>query len=553
MPWVWELALQILNFVGTRNYEHDLFRNQAPFDGREHCSQLTPTTKSKVPDYFDTTLTEFAGPTQTGDAPWLAQTNAAPFTGVSYIPNTPLETQIPIPGNVENRNIFQFLANLSPYFPNPRGFGVEEYSVPAGSNVTWLNMVHRHGSRYPEATGRERTLGKKIMDAKGKFKAKGALEFLNNWQFMLGAEILVPMGKQELFNSGTLHYYQYGRLFPNNGSKIIARTTTQRRMLESAEYFLAGFFGLGWTQNATLEMVIESDDFNNTMAGYKACKNSNWEGGQNAASEWAHIYLVETHLRIKGMISGDLDWTLDDTYNAQALCAYETVALGFSQWCGLFTFEEWHGFEYSLDIGFSAGVGFQSPVGRAIGIGYVEEVLARMQHHVITSPAAQINVTLDNNTVTFPIDQALNFDFSHDANIISILTAFGLTQFSKFLPTTHTVPREFILSHLEPFAGRLDIEIIKAPAPINPNRSDPNIYLEGPPTSYVHFVLNQRTIPLGRSLEGCGDRDDGWCEFDTFLEVQKKQIELADYEYACFGDYDSGRYGDVTDGRPVRG
>lgn len=91
------------------------------------------------------------------------------------------------------------LGNLSPYFPNPRGFGIEEYNIPVGSEVSWLNMIHRHGSRYPEMSGQapERNLGKKIMDAKGRFKAHGALSFLNNWSFMLGAEILVPIGKQE--------------------------------------------------------------------------------------------------------------------------------------------------------------------------------------------------------------------------------------------------------------------------------------------------------------------------------------------------------------------
>jgi hypothetical protein len=55
--------------------------------------------------------------------------------------------------------------------------------------------------------------------------------------------------------------------------------------------------------------------------------------------------------------------------NAQALCSYETVALGFSHWCGLFTYEEWEGYEYALDIAFQAGTGFASPVGRAIGVG----------------------------------------------------------------------------------------------------------------------------------------------------------------------------------------
>jgi hypothetical protein len=186
--------------------------------------------------------------------------------------------------------------------------------------------------------------------------------------------------------------------------------------------------------------------------------------------------------------------------------------------------------------------------------GYVQEVLARMQHHVISDPAAQINVTLDNNTSTFPIDQKLNLDFSHDANIISILVAFGLTQFGKLLPTTHIDPdREFILSYLEPFAGRLDIEVIQTPHPVNPDRTDrAKPYLEGRPTSYVHFILNQRTIPLGKSLAACGERHDGWCEMSAFLAEQQKQIALADYEYACFGDYEVGEYGDVMDGRPVR-
>lgn len=57
--------------------------------------------------------------------------------------------------------------------------------------------------------------------------------------------------------------------------------------------------------------------------------------------------------------------------NAQALCSYETVALGFSHWCSLFTYEEWEGYEYALDLGFQAGTGFASPVGRAVGVGMI--------------------------------------------------------------------------------------------------------------------------------------------------------------------------------------
>ena len=130
--------------------------------------------------------------------------------------------------------------------------------------------------------------------------------------------------------------------------------------------------------------------------------------------QWASIYLANATSRLHALAPG-YNWTVTDSYNAQSLCAYETVAFGFSQFCALFTYAEWQGYEYSVDINFNGNDGFASPTGRAVGIGYVQEVLARLQGHVITSPEGQLNVTLDNNTQTFPLNQSLYFDFSHDS------------------------------------------------------------------------------------------------------------------------------------------
>lgn len=239
---------------------------------------------------------------------------------------------------------------------------------------------------------------------------------------------------------------------------------------------------------------------------------------------------------------------------AQSLCAYETVALGFSHFCSLFTYEEWLGYEYSIDLWFAGGNGFQSPTGRAVGIGYVQEILARLNHHVIDTPTAQVNVTLDNNTATFPLDQALNFDFSHDTNIMSILTAFGLKQFAPFMPATdYTTNRSLVVSHMEPFAARLDIEVIEAPHPVLSARAGGGAAYNdsGAPTKYIHFLLNQRTVPLYRSFPECGARDDGWCELDTFMKVQQTKLAEAEYDWSCWGDYEAVAYGEVTDGVPV--
>ena len=43
-----------------------------------------------------------------------------------------------------------------------------------------------------------------------------------------------------------------------------------------------------------------------------------------------------------------INLTTSNLYAMQQLCAYETVALGYSQFCGLFTEEEWRGFDYSI-------------------------------------------------------------------------------------------------------------------------------------------------------------------------------------------------------------
>ncbi|KAK4545887.1 hypothetical protein LTR36_002451 [Oleoguttula mirabilis] len=518
------------------------------------------SSTSSLPDYYQTTPEIFPGPTPTGSAAFLAETNPAPFASTAFIPNSPLETQVPIVGNTDNGNIFQLMGQLSHYFPNPDGFGVDEYTFPENASIVQLNMLARHGSRYPTTGSGATKLAAKIQNyttgVLGDVTFTGNLSFLNSWTYKLGAEILVPVGHQELFDNGVLHQYMYGHLYPNTGTKIVARSTTQDRMTQSAEYFLAGFFGLDWTANATLVLAIENSTgiFNNTLAGYDNCNNSvtyRNTGGTNATNQWASIYLADATTRLNALAPG-FNWTVTDSYNAQSLCAYEEVALGYSDFCGLFTYEEWQGYEYSVDINFAGNNAFQSPTGRAVGVGYVEEIIARLEHRVLNESVAQINVTLDNNTATFPIDQTLNFDFSHDTNIMGILTAFGFTQFAPVLPATSLqANRSLIVSHMEPFGARLDMEVIETPAPLNGSRANGASYTEGPPTTYIHFVLNQRTLPLGVSFPACGLRDDGWCELTTFLEVQSASLAESQYDYACNGDYAVVPYGTLTDGAPL--
>jgi len=354
-----------------------------------------------------------------------------------------------------------------------------------------------------------------------------------------------------MFDSGVYHYYQYAHLY-DPSTKIIARTTSQDRILQGSEYFMAGFFGQDWTQNATLEVFIEAVGFNTSLSSFLICDNSKLPvngGGRNASLIWQSIYLANATSRLRSLITG-YDWTLQDTYAAQTLCPYETVAFGYSAWCDLFTYSEWEGFEYTIDLSYAGSSAFNSPTGRALGIAYQQELMARLEHHVITSASGANNITVDNNTATFPLNQSIYIDFSHDTTMVPILTAFGLKQFGQYLPPQGPPPsnRSLIISHMMPTGARFTIEIINAPSPVPADRSSDTS--NGPPTTYVHFLLGQRTIPLGVSLPACGERADGWCEMNAFMESQKDAVALANFEFACFGDYPAVPYGNITNGAP---
>lgn len=93
---------------------------------------------------------------------------------------------------------------------------------------------------------------------------------------------------------------------------------------------MAGFFGLEWTNNVTIEVIIESNGYNNSLAGYDNCPNSNnyrSAGGNNATNQWVATYLQNATARFQSMVSPEFNWTDVDTYAAQTMCPYETVSV----------------------------------------------------------------------------------------------------------------------------------------------------------------------------------------------------------------------------------
>ena len=73
----------------------------------------------------------------------------------------------------------------------------------------------------------------------------------------------------------------------------------------------------------------------------------------------------------------------------------------------------------SMDLFFWYGSSFGSPVARVQGIGYVQELVARLTHTPIAIHNSSTNATLNNNEATFPLDHALYVDATHEVVVLN--------------------------------------------------------------------------------------------------------------------------------------
>lgn len=146
-------------------------------------------------------------------------------------------------------------------------------------------------TNYIEDGGFMETFASKVRNftaARPDAKFRGPLDFLNTWTYELGEGplegTLTAPGSVTEFTSGVKFWNDYGRLLYNatagqprynaslvKDSKPILRTTSQERILLSAEYWATGFFGFNSSDNYDLVIIPEGGADNNTLASYDSC------------------------------------------------------------------------------------------------------------------------------------------------------------------------------------------------------------------------------------------------------------------------------------------
>ena len=210
----------------------------------------------------------------------------------------------------------------------------------------------------------------------------GPLTFLNTYQYILqDTGLLTGLGASTEFMAGVTFWNRYGRTLYNatvaqlaynasaaDGSarpKPVLRTTGQSRIENSQINWALGFFGPSFmkTPNPTLanftsefDVVIipEGGTENNTLASYDSCFNDKDQVigylGDLNLFQYIPKYLGAATARLQKYAPSGFTFTVNDTYAMQSICAYESTYIGVSDFCSLFTHDEWAGFENTLDM-----------------------------------------------------------------------------------------------------------------------------------------------------------------------------------------------------------
>jgi hypothetical protein len=417
-----------------------------------------------------------------------------------------------------------YWGQYSPYFSVPSEI---DAAIPQGCEVTFAQVLSRHGARAP--TRHRAEFYAEVIDSIHRDATSYApgYEFLETYAYALGADQLTAMGRQQMFNSGLKFYRRYRALARREAPFV--RASGQRRVVDSAHNFSSGFHAAALADPEATTAPHDGFPYDTVVIPETPTANNTLHHGLCTAFETGPYALLgdaaqATYLAtFAPAITARLNAALPGANLSDAaavalmdLCPFETVALPpssssssgltLSPFCHLFPAADWHRYDYYQSLGKWYGYGPGNPLGPTQGVGFVNELLARLRGRGPVHDGTSSNRTLDGNNATFPLGRALYADFSHDNDIMGVLGALRLYEDVEGMGnTTRTVPEDqknggYAASWAVPFAARMYVEKMRCE-----DRGKEEM---------VRVLVNDRVM----SLKGCGADERGMCTLDRFVE-----------------------------------
>jgi acid phosphatase len=269
--------------------------------------------------------------------------------------------------------------------------------------------------------------------------------------------------------SGTLESFTTGVRLRTRYKHLLSKTVSSnpehpvqfwasdsQRVIDTARHFALGFFGIDYQAKNTAELEVISEHSSlgaDTLTPGRTCLNNKKdkvEGqkkGYDLMGKYRASYIPPIRTRLMDQIG--MNFTDQNIYAMQEMCGFETTVRGRSDWCDVFTQDEFLAFEYARDLlhYYRAGPG---------------------QKYAASMGWLWLNATT-NLLLEGPAVGPLFFSFVHDGDIAPMITALDIINDEEHLPITH-IPhdRKWRKSQVSPMGGRIIFELLSCRAKNTP-------------------------------------------------------------------------------------
>lgn len=313
------------------------------------------------------------------------------------------------------------------------------------------------------------------------------------------------------FTTGVRLRTRYAHLLSNILSSALPRTTfwasDSQRVIETAKTFGMGFFGIDWQERHTalLQIISEAESLAaDTLTPGRTCPNNRKdlvEGKQKGYDlQKAYVALYTVPIQKRLLEHTGMNFTDKEIYHMQEMCGFETTVRGRSDWCDVFTQDEFLSFEYARDIlhYYRAGPG-QKYAG---SMGWL-----------------WLNATT-NLLAKGPDAGPLFFSFVHDGDIAPMITALDIVNDKEHLPITHiATDRTWRKSQICPMGARIIFERLSC-----------QVKNAATEEKFVRLSINDGITALPDCQSGPGKS----CPLDQFVARTKKRgEEVGDFKEIC--------------------
>ena len=197
---------------------------------------------------------------------------------------------------------------------------------------------------------------------------RGDLAFANEWEFLTDKpakdfEGLVSTGPfagtLEAFATGVKLRTRYKDLL----NEALARGPVSfwagdsERVIDTARYFGAGFFGIHQDDFATLQIIPETAERGaDTLTPGRTClkyrNNTDRRGHDYGYRMMDMVRSTYEPAIVKRLAKSNPDMLFaeGEIFVMQLICGFETIVKGSSRWCDVFDKDEWESFEYARDV-----------------------------------------------------------------------------------------------------------------------------------------------------------------------------------------------------------